>query len=153
MAVLIKNSQKLLKIDVKNIKKVTEALLNFLGFQNKDLSILFVDNKKITVMNKKFFGRNNPTNVISFSYMDGLPGEVLGDIIISVERAEEEAQASGTLFYERLFALIVHGLAHVMGYDHEIDERESRKMKYREKRLMGFVTAHEEYKALIHEKS
>jgi rRNA maturation RNase YbeY len=104
-------------------------------------------------MNKKFLGRNNPTNVISFSYMDGLPGEILGDIIISVERAEEEARASGTLFYERLFALLVHGLTHVMGYDHEIDERESRKMKYREKKLMNFVAAREEYKVLINEKS
>jgi rRNA maturation RNase YbeY len=82
--------------------------------------------------------------------MDGLPGEVLGDIIISVERAEEEARASGTHFYERLFALIVHGLTHVMGYDHEKNEKESRKMKYREKKLMDFVTAHEEYMALIH---
>jgi probable rRNA maturation factor len=152
MAVLIKNPQKLLKIDVKIIKKVTEALLNFLGFQNKDLSILFVDNKKIAAMNKEFFGRNNPTNVISFSYMDGFPGEVLGDIIISVERAEEEAQASGTMFYERLFALIIHGLTHVMGYDHERDERESRKMKYKEKKLIGFVAAHEGYKTLIDEK-
>ena len=83
--------------------------------------------------------------------MDGLPGEVLGDIIISVERAEEEARIQD-IFYERLFAFLVHGLAHVMGYDHEKDKRESRKMKYREKKLMGFVTAHEEYKALIHEK-
>jgi probable rRNA maturation factor len=148
MAVLIKNSQKLLKIDVRTIKKVTEALLNSLGFQNKDLSVLFVDNKKITILNKKFFGKNNPTNVISFSYMDGLPGEVLGDIIISAERAEEEARNSGTYFYERLFALIVHGLAHVMGYDHEKDEGERRKMKYREKKLMASVTAHESYKIL-----
>jgi rRNA maturation RNase YbeY len=149
MAVLIKNSQKLLRIDVKIIKKITEALLNSLGFQNKDLSVLFVDNKKITVLNKKFFGRNNPTNVISFSYMDGLPGEVLGDIIISVERADEEARNSGTYFYERLLALIVHGLAHVMGYDHEKDERERRKMKYKEKKLMDFVAAHEDYMILI----
>jgi rRNA maturation RNase YbeY len=110
-----------------------------------------VDNKKITMLNKKFFGKNSPTNVISFSYMDGLPGEVLGDIIISVERAEEEAHASGRLFYERLFALIVHGLAHIMGYDHEKGERESRRMKYREKRLMGIVTVHMAYKALIDE--
>lgn len=128
-------------------------MLSFLGFQNKDLSILFLDNKKITILNKKFFGKNNPTNVISFSYMDGLPGEVLGDIIISVERAEEEARASGTYFYERLFALLVHGLAHVMGYDHEKDEKERRKMRHKEKKLMDFVTAHEEYKTLINEKS
>jgi rRNA maturation RNase YbeY len=102
-------------------------------------------------LNKKYFGRNNPTNVISFSYMDGLPGEILGDIIISVERAEEEARDSGIHFYERLFALIVHGLAHVMGYDHEKDEKENRRMKYREKKLMCFVTAREKYRALIHE--
>jgi rRNA maturation RNase YbeY len=127
-------------------------LLNFLGFQNKDLSVLFVDNKKITILNKKFFGKNNPTNVISFSYMDGLPGEVFGDIIISVERSEEEARASGTHLYERLFALIVHGLTHVMGYDHEKNEKETRKMKYRERKLMDFVTATEEYMALIHER-
>ena len=124
-------------------------MLNSLGFQNKDLSLLFVDNKKITALNKKFFGKDKPTNVISFSYMDGLPGEVLGDIIISVERAEEEAQNSGTYFYERLFALIVHGLTHVMGYDHEKDEREKRKMKYRENKFMDFVSAHEDYMILI----
>ena len=151
MAVLIKNSQKLMKIDAKIIKKVNEALLNSLGFQSKDLSLLFVDNKKITALNKQFFGKNNPTNVISFSYIDGLPGEVLGDIIISAERAEEEAQTSGTFFYERLFALIVHGLTHVMGYDHEKDEKERKKMKYREKRLMDFVMAHEGYKTLTRE--
>jgi rRNA maturation RNase YbeY len=104
------------------------------------------------MLNEKYFGKKNPTNVISFSYIDGLPGEVLGDIIISVERAEEEARNSGTHFYERLFALIVHGLAHVMGYDHEKDEKEKSRMKYREKKLMGFVTTREEYQALIHER-
>ena len=128
-------------------------MLNFLGFQNKDLSVLFVDNKKITIMNKKFFGKNNPTNVISFSYIDGLPGEAFGDIIISVERAEEEARDSETYFYERLFALIVHGFTHIMGYDHEKDESERRKMRHKEKKLIDFVMASEEYKALIHEKS
>ncbi len=128
-------------------------MLSFLGFQNKDLSILFVDNKKITALNKKFFGRERPTNVISFSYMDGLPGEVLGDIIISVERAEEEARTAGTYFYERLFTLIVHGLTHIMGYDHVEDAGESRKMARREKGLMNFVEADDAYKALINEKS
>ncbi len=104
-------------------------------------------------MNKKFFGRERPTNVISFSYMDGLPGEVLGYIIISVERAEEEARTAGTYFYERLFTLIVHGLTHIMGYDHVEDAGESRKMARREKGLMNFVEADDAYKALINEKS
>jgi probable rRNA maturation factor len=89
---------------------------------------------------------------MSFSYLDGLPGEVLGDIIISVERAEEEARTSETYFYERFFALLVHGLTHIMGYDHVKGKKESRKMRYREKKLMDFVTAHEEYNILIRDK-
>ncbi len=69
-------------------------------------------------MNKEFFGKDRPTNVISFSYLDGMPGEALGDIIISVERAAEEAREAAIPFYERLFSLIVHGIVHIMGYDH-----------------------------------
>jgi len=117
----------------KNIKKVTEALLNFLGFQNKDLSVLFVDNKKITLMNKKFFGKNNPTNVISFPTSMVCPMKCLVISLFSLEKAEEEAQASGTFFYERFFALIVHGLTHIMGYDHEKDESERRNEAQRKK--------------------
>lgn len=104
-------------------------------------------------MNKRLFDRDWPTNVISFSYMDGLPGEVLGDIIISIERAEEEAGHAGIHFYERLLALIVHGLVHIMGYDHEISERQRRRMRYRERRLMGFIAAQEKYQELMSERS
>lgn len=127
-------------------------MLSFLGFQSEDLSILLVDNKKITTLNRTYFGRNRPTNVISFSYMNKLPGEVLGDIIISVERAEEEALFAGRPFYERLFGLIVHGLTHIMGYDHEKDKNEKRRMRYRERKCMDFVAAHEVYKMLTDEK-
>lgn len=126
-------------------------MLTFLHLQNRDLSILFVDNRKITELNKRLFAKDRPTNVISFSYMDGLPGEVIGDIIISIEKAQEEAQASGTVFYERLFALIVHGLTHIMGYDHEAGGSQRRRMQYREKRLMEFVMAREGYVGLISE--
>lgn len=115
-------------------------MLTFSGYQNRDLSILLVDNKKIRKMNRQFFDRDYPTNVISFSYMDGMPGEVLGDIIISVERADEEARDAGLAFYERLLALIVHGFVHIMGYDHEKGGAESRKMRYREKRFLRFIS-------------
>ena len=153
MAILIKNSQKLLKINIKSIKKITGDLLTSLHLQNRDLSILFVDNEKIRALNKKLFAKDRPTNVISFSYMDGLPGEVLGDIFISIEKAEEEAHVSGTAFYERLFALIVHGLTHIMGYDHVAGGTERRRMQYREKRLMDFIAGLEHYKELISEQS
>jgi probable rRNA maturation factor len=136
MMVLIKDSQKALKVDRKAIQNTTEKLLVYSGLQDRDLSILLVDNRKSQTLNLKFFGRDRPTNVISFSYLDGPPHEVVGDIIVSVEKAMEEAEASNIPFYERLYGLIVHGFVHILGYDHETGEKERRRMKYREKRFL-----------------
>lgn len=128
---------------------MTGELLVSLRLQDKDLSILLVDDKGIAVLNRDYFGKDHPTNVISFSYLDGLPGEAMGDIIISVERAASEASDAGVPFYERLFALIVHGLVHIMGYDHLLGAPEARKMRYRERRLMNIVLSQPAMRALI----
>ena len=128
---------------------MTGELLASLKLDDRDLSILFVDDRKIAVMNRDFFGKDRPTNVISFSYLDGMPGEAVGDIIISVERADGEAREADIPFYERLFGLIVHGLVHIVGYDHVKGTSEARKMRYREKKLMGLVLEHPVFQALI----
>jgi rRNA maturation RNase YbeY len=123
-------------------------LLTFLKLRDKDLSILFTDNKGIQEYNRRFFQKDRPTNVISFGYETSFAGEVLGDLIISLERAREESEQSGIVFYERLFALIIHGLLHVLGFDHENGVREARRMHYREKKLLHYVLSHAIYKEL-----
>lgn len=128
---------------------MTGELLASLKLDDRDLSILFVDDRKIAVMNRDFFGKDRPTNVISFSYLDGMPGEAVGDIIISVERADDEAREADIPFYERLFGLIVHGLVHIVGYDHVKGVSEARKMRYREKKLMGLVLEHPVFRVLV----
>jgi rRNA maturation RNase YbeY len=133
----------------KTVRKITEDLLTSLRLPDRDLSVLFVDNKKIRDLNKKFFDKDYPTNVISFSYIDGLPSEVMGDIVISLERAREEAVSLSIPFHERLFALIVHGIVHILGYDHVKDKNEARKMRYREKKLLAFVASHPLYQKLM----
>lgn len=158
MTTLIKNSQKALKTDKKRLKEITEDLLTFSGHQGRNLSILFVDNKKMAGFNRQFFGKNLPTNVISFSYMEGITGcpdagfpvmeEIMGDIIISLEEAEEEAEDLSCHFYERVFALIIHGLLHITGYDHVNNKNEARRMRYRERKLLDFVRSHRLYKEL-----
>jgi rRNA maturation RNase YbeY len=120
-----------------------------LGLEGKDLSILFTDNPGITRLNKECFGRDWPTNVISFSYADGFAHETLGDVIISVEQARLEAERAGVPFYERLLALMIHGLVHVLGYDHEQGGNEARRMKYREKKLMRQITEYAAYKDIL----
>jgi len=116
--------------------------------QDRDLSILLTDDRKISALNRKCFGKDSPTNVISFSYLDGFQDEVLGDLIISVERAQQEAQLAGMPFYERLFALIIHGLLHVLGFDHEKGGPEARRMRYREHKLLGYLTGLRAYKEI-----
>ena len=116
--------------------------------QDRDLSILLTDNKGITRFNSKCFGKNSPTNVISFSYLDGLQYEVLGDLIISVELAREEAEHAGLPFYERLVSLIVHGLVHVLGFDHIADAKEARRMRYRERKLLRYAKELDAYKEI-----
>jgi len=124
-------------------------LLASLKLHNRDLSILLVDDRRIALMNRDLFGKDRSTNVISFSYLDGMPGEAVGDIVISVQRAADEAREAGIPFYERLFGLIVHGLVHILGYDHTKGSSEARRMRYRERKLMKVVLAHPAYLALV----
>jgi len=123
-------------------------LLVFLGLRDRDLSILLTDNKGIARLNKKCFGRDRATNVIPFSYLDGFPNELLGDIVISVEQAKIEADRAAISFYRTLFSLVVHGLVHILGYDHEKGGKEARRMKYRERKLIDHVVQLGAYKEL-----
>jgi probable rRNA maturation factor len=106
--------------------------------------------------NKQFFGKDRPTNVISFSYMENkeipvgydLSNEIIGDIIISLEKAKEEAEELSCPFYERVLALIIHGLLHISGYDHVNDRNEARRMRYRERKFLDYVCSLQLYKEL-----
>lgn len=119
-----------------------------MGLQDRDLSILFTDDIGITRLNKKCFGNDRPTNVISFSYLDGFPNEILGEVIVSVEQARIEAERAGLPFYQRLLSLVIHGLVHVLGFDHEQGVKEARRMRYREKKLLHYATQHAAYKEI-----
>jgi len=148
MAVLIRDSQRSHALDRQRVRRVTEDLLSYSGLGNKDLSLLFTSNAQIQKLNRQHFNKDRPTNVISFSYLDGFPCEVAGDLIISLQRAREEADATGIPYYERLFSLIIHGLLHVQGFDHEKGEKEARRMRYREKKLLSYVLSHKLYQEL-----
>lgn len=99
-----------------------------------EISITFVTNEKIQEINRDYRDKNQPTDVISFAMEELGEGEVkvvganqpriLGDIIISVQRAKEQAEEYGHSFMRELGFLAVHGFLHLMGYDHESEEEE-----------------------------
>ncbi|MCM3765324.1 rRNA maturation RNase YbeY [Neobacillus niacini] len=118
-----------------------ERLVNFAAGkleveQHSEVSITFVTNDRIQEINRDYRDKDAPTDVISFAMEELGEGEVeliggdmpriLGDIIISIQRAEEQAQEYGHSFERELGFLAVHGFLHLMGYDHmnEEDEKE-----------------------------
>lgn len=117
-------------------------LVNILSVADRAVSIVFMDDRRIAVYNRKFRSRKGPTNVLSFpvepadaAIAPNLLNAELGDILISVETAAKEAAADNKPLSDRLTELIIHGLLHLLGYDHERSEDEAWRMWTREQEL------------------
>ncbi|GAB3050865.1 rRNA maturation RNase YbeY [Virgibacillus ainsalahensis] len=111
-----------------------------------ELSINFVDNKEIQELNRNYRQQDRPTDVISFALQETVEGEldivgediplVLGDIVISVDRAKEQADEYNHSFERELGFLTVHGFLHLLGYDH-MEEEEEKEMFQRQDDILG----------------
>lgn len=133
------------------IKKIATTMLKALKYDNLDLGIWFTTNKTIRLYNRDYRRKDKPTDILSFPYHPDLkPGERimvhspedanLGDLIISLEYVQKEAHKTwDRTFDEHLTALLAHGIAHLLGYDHETDE-EFVLMQKVEKKLLKAVT-------------
>lgn len=106
--------------------------------EEAEVSLTFVNNEEIREINREYRGKDSPTDVISFAMEEQGEGEidivgeesmptVLGDIIISVERAKEQADEYGHSYKRELGFLTVHGFLHLLGYDH-MNEADEKKM-------------------------
>ena len=121
--VLIDSRQKLVKLDRAALRRDVRKILELLGIGERELSLLFVDDEGIRKINRDYLRRDRPTNVIAFSLAEGDFGNVnpgvLGDVVISVETAAREARAAGIAIEDAILYLILHGILHLAGYDHE----------------------------------
>ncbi len=108
------------------IDKITDLLTN------KEVELLIVDNDTIQKLNHEHRGIDRPTDVLSFPLMD-TPSGMLGSIVISADKVEEAAKEFGHTPQEELALLYIHGLLHLLGYDHEVDEGQ---MRQKEKELI-----------------
>jgi len=121
--VLIDSRQKLVKLDRAALRRDVRKILELLGSGERELSLLFVDDEGIRQINRDYLRRDRPTNVIAFSLAEGDFGDVnpgvLGDVVVSVETAAREARAAGIAIEDAILYLILHGILHLAGYDHE----------------------------------
>ena len=153
-------------IRYKSLKDVCKKILTDMKIPDAEVSLLFVDDKYITKLNKQYLNRNRPTDVIAFSMLEDktynkvavrfiahnrrinatatplrtfLPIIVLGDIVISVDTAKRQAQEYNHPLNYELKILFIHGLLHIFGYD-DTTEKSKNKMLKMEMKYKGEVT-------------
>ena len=115
------------QVDLKRLETCLQTSLEKLGYaQDEAVTLKLTDNKTIQQLNKTYRGVDAPTDVLSFEndYLDPESGvHYLGDIVISIEKAQEQAANNGHLLQQEVEMLFVHGVLHLCGYDHaEEDE-------------------------------
>lgn len=113
-----------------------------------ELGIVFTDDRAVRSLNAEWRGKDRPTNVLSFPAgmirERGVWPPLLGDIVIAWETVAAEAQAEGKPFDHHLRHLVVHGLAHLVGYDHE-QEDEAEEMEALERRVLARLAIPDPY--------
>jgi len=114
-----------------------------LDCRDGELSILIVDDAQMAELNSKYLNRSGPTNVIAFPMREGkfsnVAPHLLGDVVISVETAQREAAPAGISMEARFAQLLVHGILHLLGFDHEKTERQARRMEKMSRELESLI--------------
>ena len=108
------------EIDVSSLEDIAKTLTN------KDIELLVVKNDEIQILNKEHRNIDKATDVLSFPMDFDFEHMPLGSIVISTDFVEEKAKEYGHSFNEEFSLLFIHGLLHLLGYDHEVDEGEHR---------------------------
>ena len=132
------------------VRAAVESTLDFEDFQNHcEVSVTFIDNEGIHELNKKYRNVDRPTDVLSFPLFD-FEGDTeeppidevmsnLGDIVISLEKAKEQAEEYGHSFEREVAFLCVHSMLHLLGYDHETSEEDEIEMRSKQTEIMKIM--------------
>jgi probable rRNA maturation factor len=114
-----------------------------LAFHDRELSILFTDDDHMADLNARYLGRKGPTNVLAFPMEEKETSRIdfvmLGDIVISVDTALRESHEFNVPLEDRIDQLLIHGILHLAGYDHEKSHGETKRMEQEEKRLLAVM--------------
>ena len=144
MKIAIENRQRRQKIAKIPLRRVARKILSASGCPDGQLSVLIVDDAMIRDINRDYLGKDRPTNVISFAMQEGEGGGIqpnlLGDVVISAETAARDACEAQAPFESELYFLLLHGILHLLGYDHERGaQAEARQMEAREREIFALI--------------
>ncbi|MCF8093320.1 MAG: rRNA maturation RNase YbeY [Desulfotignum sp.] len=138
----IDNRQKQM-VSTRTIRKKTEQILNALDYDLYEISIVITDDAQIQQLNHSFRGISTPTNVLAFAMQEGefssITPELLGDVVISAQTAGKEAEKAGITLDERISQLLIHGILHLLGFDHDAGESGADEMETKSLELLKLV--------------
>ena len=144
MKVLIRNEYPKIKVDTGKIKQQIGRVLSSLDCNECEISILFVGDQGIRDLNQRFRGVDRSTDVLSFPQLfEGLPETsgtlILGDVAISLETSLRQTKKHGLSLEEELTLLLIHGILHLLGYDHELSDHEEERMRKKTRELFTII--------------
>jgi probable rRNA maturation factor len=144
MEILINNEFPEIKVDARKIEQQIGKVLISLDCNEHEISILFIGDQGIRDLNHQFRDIDRPTDVLSFPQISEgeleIPGAlVLGDVAISLETARCQSEEHGLSFEEELTLLLIHGILHLLGYDHEVSDQEEERMRSKTRELFSLI--------------
>lgn len=129
------NRQRQVSLDCERWQSFTARALGVVQSPSSEVTVVFVSDRRMAELNRTWRGKRGTTDVLSFPSGEE-KGQILGDIVISVGRARDQARANGLSFEAEISQLILHGLLHLCGYDHETDEGEMNRLELRLRRKL-----------------
>ena len=144
MEILINNEFPQIKVDARKIEQQIGKVLTSLDCNEHEISILFIGDQGIRDLNHQFRNIYRSTDVLSFPQILAgeleIPGAlVLGDVAISLETARCQSEEHGLSFEEELNLLLIHGILHLLGYDHEVSDQEEERMRSKTRELFSLI--------------
>jgi rRNA maturation RNase YbeY len=125
------------------LEQLAEVILSDVGAASGELGILFVGERRMQGLNRRYRGKDRTTDVLAFAMRESRPPHplpftsvMLGDVVIAVPTATRQAKQGQRSLDEELKVLLVHGILHLCGYDHERNEKEARRMHRRERKIL-----------------
>jgi rRNA maturation RNase YbeY len=140
MQISIQNRQKKYRMNHKKVLKWVREILLMQKYREGEVAIIFVNDRRIQKYNRDYRHKDRPTDVLSFPMLEGVGGDLhpqfLGDVMISLQMVEKEARLYQRSPARQLLILLIHGLLHLIGYDHERSPQEAKRMNRREKYIL-----------------
>lgn len=145
MAIVLQNRQRTVRINTPQVKRQLLRVMTYLGCQDQELSVVFANDRLLQELNRTYRDKDRPTNVLAFPQEPvdtvGPSAGLLGDVVISLPTADREAQALEQPLETRVVYLLIHGLLHLLGHDHEQSDAAQQRMEALEQELVAYVTA------------